>query len=256
MEKLRILDLFSGIGGFSLGLERTGGFETAAFCEIEPFPRKVLKKHWPEVHCYEDVRKLTADKIDRDGIGRIDVITAGFPCQDISSSGSGAGINGERSGLWSEVDRLVGELRPRYVILENSPNLLTGSNGQWARVVFGGLASLGYDAEWDVIGADQTGAGHKRERAWILAYPPCVGQSRPGGLLHAVHSASDAYREAGGLVDAFQRRSLPFVCERHDGVSAQMGRDQLASFGNSVVPQIPEMIGRAILEAERSLRRR
>lgn len=256
LENLKILDLFSGIGGFSLGLERTGGFETAAFCEIEPFPRKVLKKHWPEVPCYEDVRELTADQLVRDGAGSIDVITGGFPCQDLSSSGSGLGLNGSRSGLWSEIARLIGEIRPRYVLLENSPNLLTGANGEWARIVFGRLASLGYDAEWDVIGADEVGAPHKRKRAWIVAYPDVIGQSLPRGLLHAINPAPDAYREANHVVELFRRGKLPFLCERHDGVPAQVGRDQLTAFGNAVVPQIPEMIGRAILEAERSLGRR
>ena len=84
---MRVLDLFSGIGGFSLGLERTGGFETVAFCEIEKFPQKVLKKHWPDVPIYEDVRDVTKQRLDADGIGRIDVITGGFPCQDISVAG-------------------------------------------------------------------------------------------------------------------------------------------------------------------------
>ena len=112
--KLRVLDLFSGIGGFSLGLERTGGFETVAFCEIEPFPRRVLAKHWPEVPCYHDVTKLTGDILARDGIA-VDVITGGFPCQDLSVAGKQAGIGkGTRSGLWSEIVRLIGELSPRF----------------------------------------------------------------------------------------------------------------------------------------------
>lgn len=127
MDKLKILDLFSGIGGFSLGLERTGGFETAAFCEIEPFPRKVLAKHWPNVPCYNDVRELTGERLRADGIDRIDVITGGFPCQDISTAGRMAGIGeGTRSGLWSEIARLVGEIRPQFVIVENVANLLAG----------------------------------------------------------------------------------------------------------------------------------
>lgn len=96
-SKLRVLDLFSGIGGFSLGLERTGGFETVAFCEIEDYPRKVLAKHWPGVPIYDDVRTLTAERLARDGIGRIDVITGGFPCQDISVAGKQAGIGERRS---------------------------------------------------------------------------------------------------------------------------------------------------------------
>lgn len=108
-EKLRVLDLFSGIGGFSLGLERTGGFETVAFCEIEEFPRKVLAKHWPDVPCYRDVRELTGARLAADGIG-VDVICGGFPCQDISFAGKGAGLAGERSGLFYEIARLAGEL--------------------------------------------------------------------------------------------------------------------------------------------------
>ena len=143
-EKLRVLDLFSGIGGFSLGLERTGGFETVAFCEIEPFPRKVLAKHWPEVPCYEDVRTLTADALARDGITKIDVITGGFPCQDLSVAGKRAGLGeGTRSGLWSEIVRLIGELRPGYLIVENVANLLAGPSekrGGWFGRVLGDLA--------------------------------------------------------------------------------------------------------------------
>jgi len=128
-EKLKVLDLFSGIGGFSLGLERTGGFETVAFCEIEPFPRRVLAKHWPEVPCYEDVRELTGARLAADGIARIDVLTGGFPCQDISSSGKQGGISAGRSGLWSEIVRLLGEIRPDFAIIENVTNLLAGNGG-------------------------------------------------------------------------------------------------------------------------------
>src|SRR4051812_13728712 len=119
---LRVLDLFSGIGGFSLGLERTGGFQTVAFCEIEPFPRGVLAKHWPNVPIYGDVRELTSECLRADGI-RVDVICGGFPCQDLSRAGAPQnerrGLAGARSGLWSEVARLTGELRPRFLIVEN-----------------------------------------------------------------------------------------------------------------------------------------
>ena len=119
---MRVLDLFSGIGGFSLGLERAG-MQTVAFCEIEPFCRAVLAKHWPGVKIYEDIRTLTAATLERDGIA-VDVICGGFPCQDISVAGRGAGLAGERSGLWREYFRLVGELRPRVVIVENVAALL------------------------------------------------------------------------------------------------------------------------------------
>jgi DNA (cytosine-5)-methyltransferase 1 len=119
---MNVLDLFSGIGGFSLGLERVG-MRTVAFCEIEPFQRAVLAKHWPGVPIYNDVRELSAERLRADGI-TVDVICGGFPCQDISNAGRQAGIQGKRSGLWAELCRLIGELRPRYAIVENVANLL------------------------------------------------------------------------------------------------------------------------------------
>lgn len=249
MNKLKVLDLFSGIGGFSLGLERTGGFETVAFCEIEEFPRKVLNKHWPEVPIYEDVRTLTADVLKRDGIA-VDVITGGFPCQGISTSGSGQGLADDRSGLWSEIARLASELRSKFIIVENSPNLLAGDNGAWFGRVLGDLAEIGFDAEWEVIGAGAVGAPHKRERVWLLAYPASVGQSQSRGLINQIRSTPDAYREANPLVSVFQRGAVPWVCDRHDGVSAKLASSGLKALGNAVVPQIPELIGYAILEAE------
>ena len=162
--KLNVLDLFSGIGGFSLGLDRTGGFRTVAFCEIEPYAQKVLAKNWPGIPIYDDVRELTSEKLKADGI-IVDVITGGFPCQDISHAGKGAGIEGERSGLWSEIARLIGELRPRYAIMENVSALL----GRGLDVVLSDLAEVGYDAEWHCIPASHVGAPHIRDRIWIVA---------------------------------------------------------------------------------------
>ena len=163
---MKVLDLFSGIGGFSLGLERAG-METVAFCEIEDYPRKVLAKHWPDVPIYSDIRELTSERLRSDGIIGIDVITAGFPCQDISTAGKGAGIEGERSGLWSEIARLAGELRPRYIILENVSALLSRGLDK----VLGDLAEIGYDAEWHCIPASHLGAPHRRDRWWCVCYP-------------------------------------------------------------------------------------
>ena len=158
---MNVLDLFSGIGGFSLGLERAG-FKTVAFCEIESYCRAVLRKHWPDVPIFEDVRTLhTAD------VGAIDLICGGFPCQDISNAGKRAGIEGSRSGLWSEFARLIGEIRPRYVIVENVAALLGRGMGR----VLGDLAEIGYDTEWEIISAADVGALHRRERVWIVAYP-------------------------------------------------------------------------------------
>jgi len=178
MGKLRVLDLFSGIGGFSLGLERTGGFETVAFCEIEAFPHKVLAKHWPNVPCYDDVRTLTAERLAADGIA-VDIICGGFPCQDLSTSGSGLGLDGERSGLWREYFRLVCEIRPQFIIVENSPELLDG----WLGQILGPLAKVGYDAEWECIPASAVGAPHRRDRIWIIAYPTSFGLPRQGGCM-------------------------------------------------------------------------
>jgi len=253
MTKLRVLDLFSGIGGFSLGLERTGGFETVAFCEIEPFPRKVLAKHWPEVPCYEDVTKLTGDILARDGIA-VDVITGGFPCQDISCAGKKAGIGeGTRSGLWSEIVRLIGELSPRYVIVENVAALLSGPSeqrGGWFGRILSDLAECGYDAEWENIPAAAMGAPHRRERVWIVAYPTKVkftGQllSKHNSKIHHDFPRTSLLPPYSlGMVQGDGSYNL-----RHgDGFSNFLG--QLNGYGNAVVPQIPELIGNAILAAE------
>lgn len=267
MTKLRVLDLFSGIGGFSLGLERTGGFETVAFCEIEEFPRKVLAKHWPGVPCYHDVRELTADTLARDGIA-VDVITGGFPCQDLSVAGKLSGIQrGTRSGLFSEIVRLVGDLRPRYIILENVANLLGGPSeqrGGWFGYVLGSLAECGYDAEWQNIPASAVGRDQARERVWIIAYRHQIGRGGPG---QSPELFDDFYRQAEGTApapiegwEALVGRLRALVESRVRGTCASgSGRgshgvpdrlDRIAACGNAVVPQIPEMIGRAILQAE------
>ena len=310
-----LLDLFSGIGGFSLGLERSGGFKTVAFCEIEPFPRAVLAKHWPEVPCYEDVRTLTAERLAADGIA-VDAICGGFPCQDISVAGNQAGIGeGTRSGLWSEIARLVGELRPRVVIVENVANLLSGPSGRpggWFGAVLGDLAALGYDAEWHCIPASAVGAPHRRDRIWIVAnaqgisrragfcgagsgeiIEPCgCGNDmshtpqlqRNGRKLHGEHSEGEVpelgngrsaahVADAGRIGQPRQGQSIaplsaaPLINREAVGafsgsasdfwsVEPDVGRvangvpnrtHRLAALGNAVVPQIPELIGRAIM---------
>lgn len=243
-DDLRLLDLFSGIGGFSLGLERTGGFKTVAFCEIEPFCQRVLRKHWPDVPIYDDVRALTADALSRDGIG-VDVICGGFPCQDISEAGTRAGLAGERSGLWKDFARLIGELRPCYAIVENVSALLYRGLGD----VLGDLAAIGYDAEWQAISASAIGAPHVRDRVWIIAHPngcdlrtpwPTTAEGRAASIFD--HGAIEAARlEAWGDV----------VSDMGSAVYGLPGTvDALRPLGNAVVPQIPELIGRATLAAE------
>lgn len=161
MRKLKVLDLFSGIGGFSLGLERAG-LETIAFCEIDETAREVLKKHWPKIPIHEDILKLKGDKVTN-----VDVICGGFPCQDISIAGKGKGLNGKRSGLWKEYARLIEEIKPRYAIIENVSNLRSKGLAR----VMQDLWKIGYDCEWHIISASSVGALHKRERIWIIAHP-------------------------------------------------------------------------------------
>jgi DNA (cytosine-5)-methyltransferase 1 len=166
--KLRVLDLFSGFGAYSLGLERTGGFETVAFCEIREYPRHILRKHWPDVPIYEDVRALTGAILRDAGIVPQWII-AGWPCQDVSVAGSGIGLDGERSGLWSEIARLASELGVEGLILENSSNLLAINDGADFGRVLADLAALWYDAEWHCLSAAAFDAPHIRDRVWIVA---------------------------------------------------------------------------------------
>ena len=168
---MRVLDLFSGIGGFALAGQWVWGndHEIVGFCEIDEYCHKVLNKNFPGVPIYEDIQKLNGKDFND-----IDLITGGFPCQDISVAGKGAGIEeGTRSGLWFEMLRIISEVRPRFALIENVP-MLTIRGG--TRVI-ADLTKIGYDAEWTIIGADDVGAWHKRKRIWIVAYPQELSNS-------------------------------------------------------------------------------
>ena len=167
--KLNTFHLFAGAGGGILG-DLLLGHNPIGACEIEPYPRNVLLARQadgilPNFPIWDDVATLDGNPWR----GSVDVLCGGFPCQDISAAGKGAGITGERSGLWKEYARLIGEMRPRFVFAENSPLLRTRGLG----VVLEDLASLGYNARWGIIGARAVGAPHKRDRMWVLAYPRC-----------------------------------------------------------------------------------
>lgn len=275
--KLRVLDLFSGIGGFSLGLERTGGFETVAFCEIEPFCQKVLAKHWPGVPCYDDVRTLTAAS----GIGTVDVICGGYPCQPFSTAGKRAGDKDDRH-LWPEVRRLLDEFRPAWFIGEN----VAGHISLGLDEVLSDLEALNYTARPFVVPACAVNAPHRRDRVWIVANGKINGwrQGEPhscgsnagieprqecglGNDCKAVANANttglQGRKKAGNAGSQRERRDEQFE-RRFDSqwptwpVEPNVGRvahgvphrvDRLKALGNAVVPQIPELIGRAILEA-------
>jgi len=305
---VHVLDLFSGIGGFSLGLERAG-MRTVAFCEIDGYCRDVLAKHWPDVPCHDDITTREFRE------GEADVICGGFPCQDISNAGQRAGLAGERSGLWRELLRAIRLVRPRYAVVENVAALLA----RGMDVVLGDLAAIGHDAEWHCIPASAVGAPHRRDRVWIVAHPASGGhgcdglgdarQGQPGPAVAPVahangtrlegHSPLAGYladelatveRGSSGsaVADADQQRLQASRTERGLGISPgeppndgatlesggngaigdwwliepDVGRvangvparvDRLRSLGNAVVPQIPEIIGRAIMRIHRTL---
>jgi DNA (cytosine-5)-methyltransferase 1 len=289
-----------------------------AFCEIDKKAQQVLRKHWPNVPIFEDVCTLTKELLDERGI-TIDVICGGFPCQDISLAGKGAGIEGERSGLWTEYARIISELRPKFVIVENVSALLSRGLDR----VLGDLAEIGYDAEWHCIPASAVGAPHRRDRVWIIAYPEAKSQRPDPNCIRSYREEINQQRGSelrdeqisifGSLgekvaypnPDSKHRGSKPQFSddrereeiydepcwvrpeisytmreglERQRTLSSRIGSelsdtrnnswwatepnvgrvahgvsgrvDRLKQLGNAVVPQIPELIGRAIYDLQ------
>lgn len=249
--KYGVLDLFAGIGGFSLGFDQVEGdaFETVAFCEIDQYAREVLSNHWPGTPIYHDAKELNRGTLESDGVRLPDIITAGWPCQDISTAGSGVGLDGERSGLWGEVARIIGELHPRFVVLENSPNL----RNRGLEYVLSDLWSLGFDAEWHVVSASSVGAFHQRARLWIVAYSQRLGLPGSWELAPPVHPTPSEFGEANRFVNDFLEGSLPFVCGGHDGVPERVDHQAVKQLGNAVVPQITRQIAAAILDTLREI---
>jgi DNA (cytosine-5)-methyltransferase 1 len=238
---LKVLDLFSGIGGFSLGLERTGGFETVAFCEIDPFCRQVLAKHWPRVPQYEDIHDITADGLVRDGIA-FDIIVGGFPCQDVSIAGPGNGLAGARSGLWREYARIIKETRPRLAVVENVAALL----GRGGDEIAAFLVSEGFNIWPFVVGSGHAGARHMRKRAFLVAYSGSErlpAPERTGWRFQGKPPAKigEAIAELSGW------SSEPNMGRVAHGVPGRV--DRIKSLGNAISPQISEAIGYAILNA-------
>lgn len=229
---MNVLSLFSGIGGLELGLERAG-MTVVGQVEIDEFCRRVLAKHWPEVPRHEDVRTATTWWTSEPR-PPVDVLCGGFPCQDVSDAGRRAGIEGEQSGLWTHFAEVIRTVRPRYVIVENTPGLLARGMGR----VVGDLAACGYDSEWDCIPAAAIGAPHLRARLWILAYSRGVRNQeddaiQPGWPQSRVHLGWASEPDMGRLADGLPR-----------GMAGRL----LKPLGNAVVPQVAEYIGRLILE--------
>lgn len=251
MKKLRVLDLFSGIGGFSLGLERAG-LETVSFCENDEACQKVLRKHWPDIPIWGDIKKL---KLTQSTSRDIDLICGGFPCQDISVAGKQKGIKGERSGLWKEFHRIIKEVQPRYVVIENVANL----RSQGLATVLKDLWKIGYDCEWHVISARSIGAPHLRERLWVIAYKHASSSDTHNlRCWKSFTSKEEKQKWWSKATFGFSNRweIEPSVCRMDDGLSRGLDknrRKRIQQLGNSIVPQIAEFIGTQVLKYESTL---
>ena len=259
---LKVLDLFSGIGGFSLGLESTGHFETIAFCEKDKFCQKVLKKNFKDIPIIGDIRDVKGSEF------KADVITGGFPCQSISIAGKQKGKDDDRY-LFPEMLKVIKEVKPRWIIGENVQNLINISNGTILKEIIEGLETENYEVQCFSISASSQGAWHKRERIWIVANSKCykrqdtsTRQSRASKLWR-FYSAKEE-QTSHDLWSKTSRCNAPFgqdswwnfesrVRRIPHGLSKRMDRfrkDRIKALGNSIVPQIAREIGKAIIEAE------
>ena len=263
---IKIGSLFSGIGGFELGLEKAiPNSETVWQVEKEPYCQKILNRHWPNARIYSDVCLVGAHNLEP-----VDIICGGFPCQDISYAGKGRGINAKRSGLWWQMHRIISELRPTVAVLENVPAILRRGGVQ----VIESLAQIGYDCEWTIVSAKSCGSPHTRERWFAVAYTnheanTINGKKTKGnrvrkakeGVVHKAHEErfSKDLHDTGcaSLLGTLQpnpsenywrKHKAPSpVCRVDDGVSNRV--DRLKALGNAIVPQCSETIGRYIMQS-------
>ena len=281
-QQMKVLDLFSGIGGFSLGLE-AAGFETAAFCEYDQEAQKVLRKNWPDVPIFSDVRTLTKQELQDNGIQDIGLICGGYPCQPFSVAGERRGAEDDRH-LWPEMFRLVKELRPTWVIGEN----VAGHINMGLDEVLADLETEGYTARTFVIPACAVDAHHRRDRVWTVAHASSgsgrdtesiVGrkdnetkrsqdtdtiagssedvadtngsyQQRRGVPIgiYSEHSITDFRSYTGGQQAAVLWKPEPNVGRVANGVPRRSHR--LKQLGNAVVPQVVEQIAKLIWRIE------
>ena len=273
---IRIGSAFSGIGGFELGLERSiSNSKTVWQIEQNPFCQKILRKHWPDAKIYDDVREVGVHNLEP-----VDIFCAGFPCQDISVAGKGEGLDGKKSGLWWECFRIISELRPRIIVLENV-SAITFRGG---REVVGSLTQIGYDTEWQVISARMFGAPHIRKRWFLVGYVANTYHRSEATKIQARRSEymvcdtggwgnvtdTNSQRSKEQSIDTitmgqerqfecrgskdkwiYQRnywqRHAPEspVCRVDDGIPNRV--DRLRALGNAIVPQCSEYIGRCIV---------
>ena len=273
--KLKHLDLFSGIGGFSLGLEATGGFETVAFCDYDSYCQKILRKHWPWVTIYDDIKELNHEKLNSNGHTKIDIITGGYPCQPFSVAGRQQGEKDPRH-VWPEYFRLIKELRPTWVIGEN----VSGHVKLGLDTVLENLESEGYSARTFSISASSIGANHQRERIWIVANSGCswgsgsefqrkneneikkedanqFERSSSSSQSNMVYSDSERLEKWESIGENFSQEYQTLIGADWWSIEPDVGRvangvpkrvDRLKSLGNSLVPHIPYYIGMSILQ--------
>lgn len=268
-----MIDLFSGIGGFSLASRWTGQITTVQFVEIDTYCRKALEKNFPDVPIHDDIRTFRARKYR----GAVDLLCGGFPCQDISIAGKGKGLAGEKSGLWREMRRVINAARPRFCLIENVPAIRTRGIDR----VLADLEKIGYSAEPFVVGAGDIGATHSRQRVWIVAiragenpqlgdasragagegeplpfrgesgradspsqgmgFPPARGDFRGWEAVATLDSSfmPCVEREVRGVVDG--------IPDRVDGLTRSHRRARLFALGNSVVPHVAYLFLRVVL---------
>lgn len=246
--------LFSGIGGLELGLEMTGRFKTVWQVEQSEYCRKVLRRHWPDALQFEDVRN-----VGKGNLPAVDVICGGFPCQDVSHANTKErrGLDGERSGLWTEFSRIVGDLRPRYVVVENVAALATDGLDR----VLASLAGLGYDAEWTVLSACAVGAPHPRERLFVVAHPAgerwaqvvprqaCFGDAAAYGWAPGNDDTRDSASEVISRIERVCGE--PALLGGDNGLPRVV--DRLRGIGNAVSPLVARVIGEWLLEIDAEL---
>ena len=280
--ELNVLDLFSGIGGFSVGLEATGKFKTIGFCEQDKFCQKVLRKHWNNVPIYEDIKKLDARKI------KADVVVGGFPCQSISIAGKQKGKDDDRY-LFPEMLRVIKEVQPRWIIGENVQNLINISDGQILQDIHNSLEAENYEVQTFNITASSQGAWHKRSRVWIVAANTnprlSIGENEKiftrgntfdngssSDVPNSNSKGSQGHRlQSNNLQKSNQSKintdsnfteqqtwwqTQSSLCGVPDGVQYGLDKDRshrIKALGNSIVPQIVTEIGKAIIAAEKEM---
>ncbi len=279
---MKIGSLFSGIGGIEIGFEKQG-FETEWFIESELYPQEIIKKRFPKAKIYGDIKK-----VDFTTVPRIDILTGGFPCQDISNAGKRAGIKGSRSSLWKYYFKSIRILQPRVALIEN----VSAIAGRGLNVVLADLASIGYDAEWYCVPASSVGAWHKRRRIFIIAYPHVHGQytlrkdgrrvqsnkeqdiqavssegiqspseSIQDGSLEYVSNTNEEGLQGGQETrdskESRQNREQQLTRQGWWSAEPKLGRvangipnrvDRIKCLGNAVVPQLAEVFAKAIKE--------